>query len=313
MRQHTEELGQGVIYASSVTLQGAAAERQAETTVVTEKTDTREFVRFNVLQRTLHACMIVSFLSLALTGMSLKFSYTKWAVVLSRLLGGFQTAGFVHRTAALIMFGTFIVHLRELYKLRKTEYSSWRKLIFGPDSMIPNRRDLGEFIATMKWFLHLGPRPQYGRWTYWEKFDYFAVFWGIFIIGSTGLTLWFPVFFTRIFPGWFINVATIIHSDEALLATGFIFTVHFFNTHLRPEKFPMDTTIFTGHMAVSELKRDKPREYAELVANRQLERHLAEPHPEIVVRTIRAFAWIALSIGFSIVIWIIYAMLFAYR
>ena len=69
------------------------------------------------------------------------------------------------------------------------------------------------------------------------------------------------MFFTRFLPGWFINVATIIHSDEALLATGFIFTVHFFNTHLRPEKFPMDITIFTGYMPLAELKRDKPREY----------------------------------------------------
>ncbi len=165
----------------------------------------------------------------------------------------------------------------------------------------------------MKWFLHLGPRPRYGRWTYWEKFDYFAVFWGIFIIGCTGLTLWFPVFFTRFLPGSFINVATIIHSDEALLATGFIFTVHFFNTHLRPEKFPMDTTIFTGRMQLAELKRDKPREYEALVARGELEEHLAEPHPDIVVRTIRVFAWAALAVGFSIVVWIIYAMLFAYR
>ena len=88
-----------------------------------------------------------------------------------------------------------------------------------------------------------------------EKFDYFAVFWGIFVIGSTGLMLWFPEFFTLIFPGWLINVATIIHSDEALLAAGFIFTVHFFNTHLRPEKFPMDIVIFTGRMTLEEFKR----------------------------------------------------------
>ena len=155
--------------------------------------------------------------------------------------------------------------------------------------------DLDEFIATLKWFLHLGPQARYGRWTYWEKFDYFAVFWGVFIIGSTGLTLWFPVFFTRFLPGSFINVATIIHSDEALLATGFIFTVHFFNTHLRPEKFPMDTTIFTGRMELAELRRDKRKEYEALVASGELEDHLAEPHPDIVVRTIRAFAWIALA------------------
>ena len=257
--------------------------------------------------------MIVSFLTLATTGLTLKFSYTGWAVMLSRLLGGFQTAGYIHRTAAVLMFGVFSTHLYDLYQLKKTEYKSWWKLVFGPNSMLFNRQDLKQFIATMKWFLGRGPRPQYGRWTYWEKFDYFAVFWGIAVIGSTGLTLWFPVFFTRILPGQFLNIATIIHSDEALLATGFIFTVHFFNTHLRPEKFPMDTTVFTGHMPLAELKRDKPLEYEALVASGKLDANLEDPQPEIVVRTIRAFAWIALGIGFSTVVWIIYAMLFAYR
>lgn len=275
--------------------------------------DRREFVRFSHLHRALHACMIVSFITLALTGLSLKFSYTGWARFMSRMLGGFQTAGFIHRTAAVVMFGAFITHIVDLFKLKKREYGSWKALILGPNSMLPMKQDLLEFIATMKWFVGQGERPQYGRWTYWEKFDYFAVFWGVFIIGSTGLTLWFPVLFTRIIPGSFINVATIIHSDEALLATGFIFTVHFFNTHLRPEKFPMDTTVFTGHMPLAELKRDKPREYQALVASGRLEQHLADPQPAIVVKTIRVFAWVALSIGFSIVVWIIYAMLFAYR
>jgi cytochrome b subunit of formate dehydrogenase len=274
--------------------------------------DHREFVRFTREERAMHICMVISFLSLALTGLSLKFSYTRWAVFMSHMLGGFQTAGFIHRTAAVIMFATFAMHIRGLFRLKK-EYGSWRKLVLGPNSMLPMRQDLDEFIATMKWFLGMGPRPEYGRWTYWEKFDYFAVFWGVFIIGSTGLTLWFPVFFTRVLPGWFINVATIIHSDEALLATGFIFTVHFFNTHLRPEKFPMDTIVFTGRMPLAELRRDKPREYATLLASGELEKHLAEPHPAIVVKAFRTFAWVALATGFSIILWIIYAMLFAYR
>ena len=293
----------------------ATLDRPAEldTSRALENTGTLEFVRFTSMHRALHASMIVSFITLALTGMSLKFSYTGWAVKLSHLLGGFETAGFIHRCAALIMFSAFITHLVDLVKLKKRAFKSWRDMVLGEHSMIPGREDLKEFIATMKWFLHLGERPQYGRWTYWEKFDYFAVFWGVFIIGSTGLTLWFPVLFTRILPGSFINIATIIHSDEALLATGFIFTVHFFNTHLRPEKFPMDTTIFTGRMQLAELKRDKPREYRELVERGELQQHLAEPHPEIVIRTIRGFAWVALSIGFAIVVGIIYAMLFAYR
>jgi cytochrome b subunit of formate dehydrogenase len=275
--------------------------------------DGREFVRFPHLYRVLHACMIVSFLTLAVTGLSLKFSYTPWAARFSRLLGGFETAGYVHRFAAIVMFSTFTAHVIGLFKQKRRNKTTWKAILFGPNTLLPTKRDGQEFVGTIKWFVGKGPRPKYGRWTYWEKFDYFAVFWGIVVIGSTGLTLWFPIFFTRFLPGPFINVATIIHSDEALLATGFIFTVHFFNTHLRPEKFPMDTTIFTGHMPLAELKRDKPREYAALLAAGELEQHLEEPQPAIVVKTIRVFAWIALGTGFSVVIWIVYAMLFAYR
>jgi len=273
----------------------------------------RQFIRFTRLQRILHICMIVSFITLALTGLTLKFSYTKWAAVLSHVFGGFESAGYIHRSAAVVMFSVFIAHLVDLYRMKKKEYGTWRALVLGPGSMVPNRRDWSEFIGTLKWFIGLGERPAYGRWTYWEKFDYFAVFWGIAVIGSTGLTLWFPVFFTRFITGSFLNVATIVHSDEALLATGFIFTVHFFNTHLRPEKFPMDITVFTGRMPLEELKRDKPREYEALVASGKLEERMEEAYPQIVTRTIRAFAWAALAVGFSIVLWIIYAVLFAYR
>jgi cytochrome b subunit of formate dehydrogenase len=272
-----------------------------------------QFVRFSRLNRALHVFMIVSFMALALTGLTLKFSYTGWAATLSRFLGGFETAGYIHRTAAVVMVGVFVVHLADLARRKSREFGSWKAMLLGPDTMLFTKSDLRDFWATIKWFVGTGPRPRYGRWTYWEKFDYFAVFWGIFVIGSTGFTLWFPIFFTRFLPGWFINVATIIHSDEALLATGFIFTVHFFNTHLRPEKFPMDIVIFTGRMSLEEFKRDKPAEYERLLASGELERHLAEPYPPVVIRTVRAFGWTALTLGFGMVIWIIYAMVFAYR
>ncbi len=273
-----------------------------------------QYQRFTRLNRALHALMIVSFIALAMTGMTLKFSYTSWASSLSRLLGGFETAGYIHRSAAVLMFGIFVIHLWDLNRQRKVDHGgSLLKLIFGPGSLMFNKRDLQDLVGTMKWFVGAGPRPRYGRWTYWEKFDYFAVFWGIFVIGSTGLLLWFSELFTRILPGSLINVATIIHSDEALLATGFIFTVHFFNTHLRPEKFPMDTVIFTGRMPVAEFKRDKPAEYETIMAEGKLGENLVEAYQPVVIRTIRAFAWIALTLGTLMVLWIIYAMVFAYR
>jgi cytochrome b subunit of formate dehydrogenase len=272
-----------------------------------------QFLRFSRLNRGLHALLIVSFMALALTGMTLKFSYTTWAAAVSHFLGGFETAGFIHRSAAVLMFGVFLTHLVDLARTARTESRSWRDLVLGPDSLLFNRQDLQQFWGTMKWFVGAGQRPAFGRWTYWEKFDYFAVFWGIFVIGSTGLTLWFSVFFTRFLPGSLLNVATIIHSDEALLATGFIFTVHFFNTHLRPEKFPMDTVIFTGRMPLEEWKRDKPAEYEQLARSGKLETYLVEPYPDVVVRALKVFAWTALALGLFMVVWIIYAMVFAYR
>ncbi len=272
-----------------------------------------QYQRFSRFNRGLHALMIVSFLSLALTGLTLKFSYTGWAVAVGRVLGGFETAGYIHRLSATLMFGLWISHVVDLLRRMRDEPGGWRGMLFGDHTMLPTWKDARDLRDTLKWFLGLGPRPLYGRWTYWEKFDYFAVFWGIFVIGSTGLLLWFSEFFTRVLPGWALNVATIIHSDEALLATGFIFTVHFFNTHLRPEKFPMDTVVFTGRMPLEEFKRDKPLEYEALVASGQLEQHLVESYPPVVLRAIRAFAWCALALGFFMVAWIIYAMVFAYR
>lgn len=273
----------------------------------------KQYERFTRLHRTLHILMIISFMSLALTGMTLKFSYTGWAVILSRVFGGFESAGYIHRVAAVLMLGLFVTHLYDLVRRKRTEFGSWKAMLFGPDTMLFTRKDVQDFIGNIRWFLSKGPRPAYGRWTYWEKFDYFAVFWGIFVIGSTGLMLWFPEFFTQFIPGWMLNVATIIHSDEALLAVGFIFTVHFFNTHLRPEKFPMDIVVFTGRMDLDELQRDKPLEYRALVERGELEKHLVDPYPPIVIKAARIFGWCALTIGFSIVVWIIYAMVFAYR
>jgi len=275
--------------------------------------ENKQYLRFSRLNRILHVVMIISFMSLALTGMTLKFSYTGWAVILSHLLGGFETAGYIHRVAAVFMVGIFITHIIDLQRQKRKEYGSWHALLLGPDTMLFNKKDLADLIGNVKWFIGRGPRPKYGRWTYWEKFDYFAVFWGVCVIGSTGLMLWFPEFFTRFIPGWFINVATIIHSDEALLAVGFIFTIHFFNTHLRPEKFPMDIVVFTGRMSLEEFMQDKPAEYEALVASGKLEERLVEPYPPIVIRTVRIFGWAALASGFGFVVWIIYAMLFVYR
>ena len=269
--------------------------------------------RFSRLQRTMHIIMMLSFFTLALTGMALKFSYMPWAQAVSSFLGGFDSMGFQHRVGAVGLLVVFILHAYDVvhYK-RRTKQTLWQ-IITGPDSIIFNSRDLKEFIQSIKWFFGLGERPSYGRYTYWEKFDYFAVGWGIIIIGSTGLVLWFPEFFTYIVPGWAVNVATIIHSDEALLAVGFIFTIHFFNTHFRPDKFPMDPVIFTGRLSVDELKYDKPGEYEARIEDGELENNLVREFPKAKDRAVRIFGFLALTFGLILLGLIVYSMLFAYR
>jgi cytochrome b subunit of formate dehydrogenase len=272
-----------------------------------------QFLRFVPFARKLHLMVIISFFGLAITGMMLKFAYTRWAEFLSTLLGGAETAGWIHRICALITFAYMALHIWDVVRKYRQRNVKLGEYLYGPNTILPKWSDVGELIATVRWFFGKGPRPTYGKWTYWEKFDYFAVFWGVVIIGSTGLCLWFPELFTRVLPGWSINVATIIHSDEALLATGFIFTIHFFNTHFRPEKFPMDTVIFTGRMSLEELKRERPRYYQQLVDSGELEARLVQPAPEIATRLVRFFGFLALIVGFILVALIAYAMLFAYR
>jgi predicted CXXCH cytochrome family protein len=274
---------------------------------------TRLYHRFSAFQRMQHLMMMVSFFALAITGMALKFSYAGWAQDFSRAFGGFHTMGVVHRLGALVLIMVFCLHLWDVRSKKIQSGQTWRQMLTGSTSILFTPRDWKEFVGSIKWFTGLGPRPNYGRYTYWEKFDYFAVFWGVMVIGLSGFALWFPEMLTQVMPGWTINVATIIHSDEALLAVGFIFTIHFFNTHFRPDKFPMDPVIFTGRVPIEELKHDKPAEYAQLVERGELEAHMVGPIAKPVERALRIFGFTALAIGLTLIGLIVYAMLFGYR
>lgn len=272
------------------------------------------YERFDAYSRFLHLLIITSFISLAITGMIIKFSGVGIFQFLSELLGGYAVTGFIHRAAAIVTFIYFALHIFYLLRKKKQKKFSFTYFFQGENSLVPNKRDLKELIQTTKWFVGKAPRPEYGRWTYWEKFDYWAVFWGVAVIGFSGLLLWFPEFFTSLgLPGWLINVATIIHSDEALLAVGFIFTYHFFNTHFRPDKFPMDTVIFTGKVHIDELKEDRPREYEQIMQNEELLKKFGDAPPELLVKAARIFGFTALTLGIGLVLLIIYSMIFLYQ
>jgi len=265
--------------------------------------------RFNVFQRFLHFLIIISFLTLAVTGMTLKFAMEGWAQAIAEAAGGFAVLGALHRFCAIITFIYFFLTLGMLYRMWKASGKSLAGFIFDPEGLVPNLNDAKELIATLKWFFG-GPRPHYGRWTYWEKFDFMAVFWGIAVIGSTGLALWFPEGFSKLLPGYWLNIATIIHSDEALLASGFIFTIHFYNTHLRPEKFPLDPVIFVGSITLDELKHERPREYEQLLASGELEKMVSKIAPAAWhLMAARIFGIFVVSTGSLLIIAIIVSMI----
>ena len=223
-----------------------------------------------------HLVLAIAVMTLVITGTTVLFADSFWAPTVMTLLGGAEVAAIIHRIAAVTFAGIFLGHLvvifRKIYldnKIHNIKFE-W----FGPHSLVPRLQDGRDFIAMCKWFFHKGPRPVFDRWTYWEKFDYWAPFWGMFIIGLSGLLLWFPDFFGSFMPGWVFNVATIVHGEEAFLAAVFLFTVHFFNCHFRPEKFPVDVVMFTGSMPLEEFKHERTVEYDRLVATGQLDQYL---------------------------------------
>lgn len=232
--------------------------------------------RFPALWRLAHLTFAISIMTLAFTGMTVLYSDSFWAPWVARVFGGAATMAFVHRVAAIGFTLVFFLHLGGVvYRIfwRSRDTFRW----FGPTSLIPNWQDLKDFIAMVRWFFGRGPRPVFDHWTYWEKFDYWAPFWGMFIIGSSGLILWFPKVAGEFFPGWIFNVATIIHGEEAFLAVVFIFSVHFFNCHFRPSKFPLDIMMFVGRMPVAEFKHERRAEYDRLEVAGQLEEILVAP------------------------------------
>jgi cytochrome b subunit of formate dehydrogenase len=263
--------------------------------------------RFGKADRTLHGLLMLSFLGLSLTGMPLLFSHTRWAGRLVWFMGGFAVAGFLHRTFAVLLIGVFLTHLGRL--LRRFIVHKDRSIFWGPTSLMPQPRDLTDIVQHVAWFFGRGPRPSFERYTYWEKFDYWGVFWGMAIIGSSGLMLWFPEFFSRRIPGSILNVAFLVHGEEALLAVGFIFTIHLFNGHLRPEKFPMDLVIFTGRLTETELRHERPGEYARLAASGELERLLAPPPTASAIRNGFLIGTAAVVTGLLLVVLIVYALI----
>lgn len=221
----------------------------------------RSVVRFDLHQRAQHWLMLSGVILLGITGWPLRGAGDLDAAGYSRaflkLFGGAEGAATWHRVGAALIITSAVYHLFYL-----TFLASKKRL---PLSMLPLPKDALDMKDNILFMLGVKKeRPKFDRYMYLEKFDYWAVFWGIVMMVGTGFIFWFPAWFASWAPSWLITAALIIHGEEATLAILFLFVVHFYNVHLKPSIFPMNWAWLNGRISVESLKHEHPLEYERL-------------------------------------------------
>lgn len=219
--------------------------------------------RFSTSQRVQHAILIACFVILCLTGFPMRFAETSWAPVVFEMMGGIEVAPILHRVAGVILTIGFalhgvsiLLHVRRVL-IRKGErgLNAWiRELKALP--MIPKWKDLHDLIQGAKYVLFLSPRrPKFDRFSWKEKLEYLGLFWGIPLLGVTGVMLWSEEFTSQVLPGWTLNVAYLAHTYESFLAVAHITLVHLPGILGRPGATPITGMLFgwvTPHVLADE-------------------------------------------------------------
>ena len=254
------------------------------------KNGKKYFFRFAVQERIQHIILASMVIILALTGMPLKFHDVEWIRDLYSVFGGIKYAPLIHKAAGTILCLLFLYHLGYLawniYKghilpLKKKGKINLKNLgiMFMNLPLIPNLKDLKDILNLFKYLLFISDRrPEGSEWTWKEKADYWAPFWGAPVLGITGLIMWFQELSTQLIPGELINYALIAHSDEALLAALFLFIWHWYNVHFSTSVFPMGTVFLTGYLSEELMVEDHYQYYVELMKEAGFEDEILLPH-----------------------------------
>ncbi|MEW6547072.1 MAG: cytochrome b/b6 domain-containing protein [Bacillota bacterium] len=206
-------------------------------------------MRFDIHARLQHAMLALSLGVLMLTGFPIKYAHTAWAPAVVRLFGSFETMLRVHLLAAGLLAFVVVYHLVMcLWGLAR------RRLDFA---VIPHLRDFVDFAHHLSYLAGFRPDPpRFGKFTWWEKFEYWAVVWGTTVMGVSGLTLAFPEWAAAYVPRWVIGALRVAHSNEALLAFLAVLIGHSFAVHFSPSVFPSSTVWYNGKLKLSQLLED---------------------------------------------------------
>lgn len=238
----------------------------------------RAYTRFSLVQRIEHALLILSFTVLALTGLPQKYAGAGWAETLIAWMGGVERVRWLHHAAAVVLILQTAFHIVAV---------GYRVYVLGArvTDMLPTLKDVRDFFDTVRYNLGLRrERPLFGRYSFDEKLEYWALVWGTVIMILTGFMLWNPIAMTRWLPGEIIPAAKAAHGGEALLAVLSILTWHVYHVHLRH----FNKSIFTGKLTREEMLEDHPLELARIEAGQ------TGPPPPAVVRRRR---WLYLPVS----------------
>ncbi len=253
---------------------------------ITSRNGKRYFFRFSLVQRMQHVVLFTTLIILSLTGFPLRYYDQTWAKPLYEFFGGIEVAPYIHRITGLVLLALFLFHtgywiylffknrVGRLMREDKVTVGNVIKEFFSME-MIPNKKDGKDLVDMFKYLLYFTNRPpRYDRISWKEKFDYFAPYWGIPILGPAGVALWFRDEITHFVPGIVLNAFYIMHTDEALLAALFLFFVHWYNVHYQPEKFPLGTVFLTGYLPEADMIHEHYAEYVDTMTKEGLEHEI---------------------------------------
>lgn len=229
---------------------------------------TEKLVRFGVLARLEHLVLMISFIVLALTGLAEKYYQSATGAWLIAHLGGIEATRWMHHLFAFVFIGVAVFHLGFM-----VYHLAVRK---GQPTMVPTLKDARDAIGYLRYCIGLTDRkPQFGRYDYRQKFEYWGIIFGGLIMLLSGATLMWPVIVTRFLPGGVVPAAQEFHSNEALLALLTIVVWHFYSALFRPGTFPGDFTMFTGKISPERMLEEHPLEYRELTLRLEKEKEKA--------------------------------------
>jgi cytochrome b subunit of formate dehydrogenase len=212
------------------------------------KTHTLTVVRMTVNQRWQHVILLTSFIVLVITGFALKYPESWFA----QLLGMSEhLRSIVHRIAGVALIAADIYHVFYLAAAREG-----RRLLYD---LAPGPRDVKDAIHAMLYYLRLrSDKPQFGRFNYAEKAEYWALVWGTALMGVTGVMIWAKVWVGDLLARWLVDVATSIHFYEAILATLAIVVWHFYQVFFDPDVYPMNSAWWDGRMPIEHYREEHP-------------------------------------------------------